>query len=106
MVTDRTGGAGRPDPTMSREDYPRNAAGQTFGSGAQARTPAYAPDLILSLGARNERGYVRRTDLEGEQPRTPAQAIALTERRRREGPTNIPLYAEDGETVIGSFLLG
>lgn len=90
----------------SLSDFPRNANGMTFGSSLEARTPADEPDLIASWGTKGELGYVRTSDMQGVQPRTPAEAIALTEKRMTEGPTAIPLYAEDGPTVIGEFILG
>ncbi|WP_214626562.1 hypothetical protein [Paenibacillus agaridevorans] len=41
-------------------------------------------------------------DLDGEQPKTPEEAIAI-QHSRSPGGLDIPLYDVDGETVIGVF---
>lgn len=90
----------------SYEDYPRNAAGQRYGSEAEAATPADAPDLIAAWGVDGRAGYVLKSDLHGIEPRTPAEAIALTREQERLGARSIPLFAADGTTRIGEFLVG
>lgn len=57
--------------------------------------------LILAMGEGGTIGYVRSADLEGPEVRTPEEALAY----QRQGPSRreIPLYAEDGVTVIGTF---
>ena len=81
--------------------------GRTFGR----QTDAFRPDLIVAyldrdgdgLGMGEEgTGLVARTDLDGEMPRSPVQA-----QRRQLISTSghsVPAYAEDGLTVIGTFL--
>lgn len=88
------------------QDFPQNARGQRFGSGLEARTPADEPDLIASIGTNGQEGYVLKSDMRGIQPKTPAEAIALSDAARKAGPREIPLYAADGITIIGSFRLG
>lgn len=90
--------------------FPRNARGETYGSGAAAGpglvTPWSEPDLILAQSVDGTIGYVMRTDLEGPQPKTPQEAIALTKYNLAHPTREIPLYAVDGKTIIGNFIVG
>lgn len=69
---------------------------------------AEEPALTSAIGTNGKTGYVKSTDLD-KSPKTLAQVLAL--------PTNaqgayvmpardIPLYTEDGKTVIGTFHMG
>jgi hypothetical protein len=92
--------------------YPSNQSGQTYGSAAGA-CPAQAPDLISAVGrskSANTRieGYVLRSQLEaasGGGVNSPRAAVAWT-RAHAGKDTTIPLYARDGETIIGQFTVG
>ena len=74
------------------------------------------PDLIACVGIDGTEGYCYRTDLDGEQPNNPEEAIEYMKRleeryeeMRRTGEKYIriiPLYAEDGVTVIGEYGIG
>ena len=57
--------------------------------------------LILAMGEGGTIGYVRSADLEGPEIRTPEEALAY--QRQRPDRREIPLYSEDGVTVIGTF---
>ncbi|NPV71705.1 MAG: peptidase M56 BlaR1 [Firmicutes bacterium] len=84
--------------------YPRNENGQTYGSAAYATSPDTEPDLIAAPGVDGTLGYVRKVDLDGPPPKTPDESLAP--QRRAGGSIRvryIPLYAVDGETVIGVF---
>ena len=73
----------------------------TFGSGANIDADDPGPDLLGAYGVDGTFGYIRSTDR--DQPaRTLAEARAATQSPRRGG-YDIPLYAQDGVTVIGSF---
>jgi hypothetical protein len=99
--------------------YPANANGQTYGSAAPAPGvppgPVHEPDLISAIGTAlngNGRvtGYVLRSQLDadtGADVTTPAQAVAWTEAHTGSKATavSIPLYAQDGTTVIGTFTI-
>lgn len=85
-------------------DYATNAYGETYGSDFHALTPDAVPDLILARGVDGTVGYVRNTDLNGEIPKTPQQA--LEQQRTRPKTRTIPLYDVDGRTVIGKFTIG
>lgn len=79
-------------------------------------TEENTPDLIACAGIDGTVGYCYRTDLDGEQPNNPKEAIEYMKRleeryeeMRRTGEKYvriIPLYAEDGVTVIGEFGIG
>lgn len=86
-------------------NYPKNENGETYGSASLANSLETEPDLISAIGVDGTHGYVRKTDLNGEMPKTPDQA--LTQMRRWEGKIRqIPLYDVDGKTVIGVFNVG
>lgn len=82
--------------------YPENENGQTYGSDADATSPLTRPELISAVGEDGIEGYVMKKDLDGEQPKSPAEAIAV-QNSRTPGGRDIPLYNVDGETVIGVF---
>lgn len=104
--------------------YLINKNGQTYGSGSvsdeevanQIAQPIVLPDLILAEGIDGTIGYVYKNDLDGEQPQNPEEAVEymkkLEERYEEMKQTGeeyvriIPLYSEDGETVIGEFGVG
>lgn len=79
-----------------QREFAINENGQTYGSGWIAETP----DLIKAIGVGGVSGYVYNADLlslgDKSSPNDMPSAI----------PDFIPLYAEDGETVIGKFLIG
>lgn len=60
------------------------------------------PNLMLAEGENGTNGYVKKEDLHGPQPKTPEEAVKLNTTK----PRAIPLYNDDGETVIGKFIVG
>ncbi|MBP1996205.1 hypothetical protein [Paenibacillus eucommiae] len=82
--------------------YPKNKNGQTYGSAADAASPETEPELISAIGVDGTNGYVLKKDLDGGQPKSPEEAIAI-QNSRPPGGRDIPLYDVDGETVIGVF---
>ncbi|WP_130610160.1 hypothetical protein [Cohnella abietis] len=86
-------------------DYPKNKNGQTYGSVANATSPETEPELINAIGLDGTQGYVLKKDIDGEQPKSPEEAIAI-QNSRSPGGRDIPLYDVDGETVIGVFHVG
>ena len=85
--------------------YPVNEIGLTYGSGAKASSFETEPDLIEAMGKDGIIGYVYATDLRGPIPNSPAEALAIMEKRSDQG-RSIPLYKVDGKTVIGEFMVG
>lgn len=79
-----------------REDgYPVNENGETYGP----HIPEWEePDLILVQDMAGNQGYIRADDLEGAQ--TLEEAFSYSQKK------SIPMYLQDGETVIGEFTLG
>ncbi|WP_198955571.1 hypothetical protein [Frankia sp. CcI49] len=100
----------------SRPVWPTNAAGETYGSAVPAVKLGLPqsdwPDLI-SAGLRDgKRGYIRRTEMEAARGTylTPAEFAEFSKKaaaRRAAGErTLIPVYEQDGVTVIGTFVMG
>jgi hypothetical protein len=100
--------------------FPTNTNGQTYGSAGHLPpgliTPGEEPDLILATGTPlngtgHVTGYILRSQLDavdGADVTNPAQAVAWDQAHTgaNETPTSIPLYAEDGTTVIGTVTFG
>jgi hypothetical protein len=68
------------------------------------------PDFIGVVYGGGKHGYVRKTDAFAfmfEPPaETPEEATERTMQQLREGPRTIPVFADDGQTVIGEKALG
>lgn len=92
----------------SGDEYPRNAAGMTYGSALDAQSPDSEPDLILVIAANGEEGYAKKVDLanaEGSGFTSPEEALAWQASRDGSG-TPVTVYASDGTTPIGTFVVG
>lgn len=86
-------------------DFPRNAAGQTYGSAADARTPDEEPDLISVTATNGKVSYVRRDLLTGFQSKNPEEALAWM----REHGDDVEVFTvteADGVTEVGKFTSG
>lgn len=101
---------GIPDQPMPEPSYEVNANGETFGSLAEATSPETEPDLIQAIANNGQYGYVKKAELDdangttaAESFRSPADAVAWQEQAIARGDVLIPVYAEDGVTVIGDF---
>jgi hypothetical protein len=81
-----------------------NAKGQSYGSSANAESPAEEPDLIHVMADNGKVGYCCKDDLEGPAPVTPEDADAITEAGLKG--YKIPVYESDGVTRIGVFTVG
>lgn len=68
--------------------------------------------MIAAIGTNGVKGFVKAEDLEGYQPSNPEEAIAYMEEIEKieslgiKYVRDIPLYSEDGVTVIGEFTVG
>lgn len=82
----------------SNNQYQINARGDRFGSAKFIDIGML--DLVLAKGTNGEIGYVRVTDLDEPIPQSPEEAANW-----RTTDRYINLYAEDGITVIGKFLI-
>ena len=81
--------------------YPVNENGMTYGSGAGIDADDPGPELIAAYGTDGRCGFVRAAD-RPQAARTLAQALASPS----PGGRIVPLYAQDGATVIGEFRSG
>jgi hypothetical protein len=86
--------------------FPTNVYGQTYGSGLDAVSPANEPDLIQAYATNGVLGYVRAADLDGTAPTNPISALAQERAAQAAHGRTIPVYAQDGRTVVGSFTIG
>ena len=84
----------------------RNEEGLTYGP------EAFEADLILVEMENGETGYVYKEDLltEGDFVKTPEEALAWNKEKdklmEKQGYVKkIPVYASDGETVVGVFFI-
>jgi hypothetical protein len=68
-----------------------------------AASPYTEADLIKAYGVDGTIGYVGSTDLRGDEPKNPEEAIAMQKQRVASGVRKIPLYDVSGKTVIGEF---
>lgn len=94
--------------------YPKNARGQTYGTNAPTEviTASNAgraqamnlnnPALVLVVATNGKTGYAYARQLNGPMPKNPQQAIAMN----AQPPRTIPVYAKNGTTVIGTFVVG
>lgn len=81
-----------------------NKNGQTYGSLMYVTQAGQEPDLVQAQGIDGTVGYVKFSDLMGPEVNTPEEAEAYM--KEQHGPRLIPLYASDGETVIGQYRAG
>jgi hypothetical protein len=82
--------------------YPLNDRGMTYGSGAGIDEDDPGPDLLAAYGTNGRCGFIRSADRERDQPRNPQEAVDYMADLDPDG-YDIPLYAQDGVTVIGRF---
>lgn len=78
--------------------YPVNERGMSYGSGMGIDAKNPGPELIAAYGTNGILGYIRAVDRD-----QPAPASLVTRNFSQKSPRPIPLYAQDGVTVIGSF---
>lgn len=84
---------------LSVKEISRNQKGEIYGSEYFLNMQGISPDLILAIGTNGKEGYVRAEDLNSE-VNTLEEALMYV-----PADFEIPLYEEDGETIIGSFLV-
>jgi hypothetical protein len=81
--------------------WPTNANGQTYGSLLKSTSSATDPDLVQVIATNSEAGYVYSSQLNQAAPSSPAAAVA--QQAANTTGQFIPVYAQDGTTVIGQF---
>lgn len=93
-------------PQMEK-DYKLNSNGESYGSGAAAVYVEDMPDLIRVLGDNGIEGYVYASEMIGEPPSSPEEAIKLQEERISKNDIEkiINVYDCEGETVIDTYTI-
>lgn len=102
---------------MPAPDYSVNETGLTYGSAAEAPSPDQEPDLIAAMATNGLVGYVRKSELDiangsaaAAEFRSPEEALAWQAEQdalaaHSDEARTVPVYALDGVTVIGEFLI-
>ena len=97
--------------------YPVNEQGQTYGPSALAyenlpegvsalEAIDYMPDLVSAVGEDGTEGYILKEDfLPSAIPSSPEEAIRMQNNGTFDHE-EVPLYASDGETVLGVYANG
>ncbi|WP_298867416.1 hypothetical protein [Microbacterium sp.] len=100
-----------PSTSAVAQRYSTNANGQTYGSAGQATSPGEEPELISVIAQNGVEGFVRKSELEAADGTTAMESFTSPEDAVRwqenEGASDrtIPVYAVDGTTVVGDFLI-
>lgn len=94
---------------VSAPEYRTNTSGLTYGSALTAVSPETEPDLILVVATNGKEGYAYKTDLDKATGATasfssPKEAIAWQE--ARPSAIEVPVYAADGKSPVGAFVVG
>lgn len=83
--------------------WPRNAAGYTYGSAALAKSYWDEPDLIGAEATNGNAGYAFKKDLENPIPVPGPELDAFV--ARGAWTEKVPVYDADGVTQIGVFVV-
>lgn len=90
-----------------KDGYPRNDLNETYGSNliegcGHEYDYGFPPVLVSAVGTGGVHGYVREADLN---PYLDTRKDAVDYMSKLEENRVLPLYKEDGKTVIGTFVL-
>lgn len=81
----------------------RNQNGEIYGSEVFLNQIGVEPDLIKAVGRNGVIGYVKADDLDAVYATCPEEAIEFS--GNNHSNRVIMLYAEDGETVLGDYVI-
>jgi hypothetical protein len=109
-----SGGRSRSVSDMSDEERRESMHIRTLPSGETLGHPPVdatfeeedLPDFIGAIATNGKLGYVRRVDLQEPEPSSREEAVQMTLQNLKDGPRSVPVYADDGRTVIGEYLTG
>ena len=87
------------DEEKAKVEFPKNQSGDTYGSAAEVTFKDW-PDLVSAIGVGDKKGYVRKSDLDEDMPKSPEEALA---QQAKQETRVINLYESDGKTIIGTF---
>ncbi|SHO51747.1 hypothetical protein [Anaerocolumna xylanovorans] len=80
---------------------PENENDQTLGNAYVAQITGELPDLVSAVTTDGVKGYVYSQDIQPKTPSDPQEALAMN--AEIFSNPSIPVYAEDGTTIIGTF---
>ncbi|MFD0716969.1 peptidase [Paenibacillus sp. GCM10027626] len=89
-------------PIMLLSEYGVNDNGETYGSALSEYSIGVEPDLVSAIGTNGVEGYVRATDLA---PNVLSPDEVIEYMNEKGNSQTIPLYADNGTTVLGEFVL-
>lgn len=78
-----------------------NGNDQTLGNAYVAQVTGDIPDLVSAITADGVQGYVYSQDLQTKTPSDPQEALAMN--AEAASNSSIPVYAQDGTTMIGTL---
>lgn len=81
----------------------RNKNGEIYGSEMLLEQIGVKPDLIKAVGQDGTIGYVKATELDNSSVNCPEAALVYVNNMPQQRV--IPLYAEDGETILGEYVI-
>ena len=91
--------------------YPVNEKGETYGPASYWiwDENVIQPDLQLAEGENGVTGYIRLSEIDEldghNNVHMPEDAVEYMKRRAGEGDITVNMYLQDGETVIGKFVI-
>lgn len=91
--------SGRASAAPTKVTSTRNSRGQTLGTADNARSDEELPDLVAAFDSTGQQGYIRKADLTGTDPVSPAAAL----RKRSRSGTSVAVFTADGTTRIGAL---
>ena len=97
---------GTPAFAASTGSYQLNRNNETYGSGLFASSDHSLPDLMLAVGDSGITGYVRTSDLQKEDDSLSDVLAEAVAKPAEAYSYTIPVYEEDGMTVIDSYTVG
>lgn len=104
--------------SQEKQDFPANDLGLTYGSLVDINPPvprtvdcyseyiSWYPDLIAAVGEDGTSGYVYKTDLLLPEYQQYGANTARADAYNSMGERTLPLFAEDGTTMIGTMKIG
>jgi len=97
-------GAAGPRNAVSAVTFPTNQNGQTYGSASKVGLQN-EPDLIYAVATNGKKGYIYRSQLWAADGTNVNSPSAAQQYMQQETSTTIPVYDENGTTVIGEFVI-
>lgn len=93
-------------PVLTSPAFPVNKQGQTYGSVPETwqGDMGQLPDLVEVIASNGEIGYMPKEIAFPSPAGSPEEASKLSQRSARVSPTTV--YASDGRTIIGEFVIG